>query len=170
MRAAAREGAVEPDAGPAHAFVLPGQVRVAAAPATFTTILGSCVTVCLFDRGAGVGGLNHFLLPGAPTRSADDPLRWAEPSCEALLAAVILAGARRKALEAKLFGGAHIAASEAPAHFRVGDRNVASALAWLARLQVPVVARAVGGAVGRKLVFEGHTGGAWVRELARVAD
>ncbi|MEC8196132.1 MAG: hypothetical protein VX228_07415, partial [Pseudomonadota bacterium] len=29
-----------------------------------TTILGSCVAACMWDETAGIGGMNHFLLPG----------------------------------------------------------------------------------------------------------
>lgn len=153
------------DPAPAEVYLLPGQARVAISPTRFTTILGSCVAVCLFDRRLGVGGLNHFLLPGAPERMVDDRLRWGEPAIEWLVASARESGARAGALEAKVFGGAHVAQMLAAPRDRIGDRNAATALGALERLGIPVVARAVGGVFGRKLVFESHTGSAFVREL-----
>ena len=41
-----------------------GEHYVTSDPAIMlTTILGSCVAMCLRDPLAGVGGMNHFLLP-----------------------------------------------------------------------------------------------------------
>lgn len=33
---------------------------------SFSTVLGSCVAVCLLDPLVGVAGMNHFMLPEAP--------------------------------------------------------------------------------------------------------
>ncbi len=49
----------------ASVYLHPGEVYVTGEPTRITTILGSCVSVCLFDARAGVAGLNHFLLPRA---------------------------------------------------------------------------------------------------------
>lgn len=159
-----RRASVEP--GPQQVFVLPGQVRVASMPTNFTTVLGSCVAVCLFDRETSIGGINHFLLPGGPGAAVDEPLRWGEPAIEALVAAVLRAGSRLAALEAKVFGGAQIAPAGVLPHQRIGERNIETAVSELARRRIPVVALAVGGASGRKVVFESHTGLVWMRELA----
>lgn len=150
---------------PAEVYLLPGQARVAISPTRFTTILGSCVAVCLVDRRLGIGGLNHFLLPGAPERPVAERLRWGGPAIEWLVSAVRESGARPDALEAKVFGGAHVAQGDAAPRDRIGDRNAASAFALLERLGIRVAARAVGGMYGRKLIFESHTGSAFIREL-----
>lgn len=150
---------------PAPVYLMPGQARVAQAPTRFTTVLGSCVAVCLFDRRLGIGGLNHFLLPGVPTGPVADPLHWGEPAVEWLVSAVIDLGARARTLEAKVFGGAHIGQTGGTPEDRIGARNGATALAVLDRLGVPVMAKALGGTYGRKLVFESHTGMAYLREL-----
>ncbi len=150
---------------PETVYLLPGEARVAMSPARLTTILGSCVAVCLFDRRLRIGGMNHFLLPGSPPARGDEPLRWGETSTEALVLDLLCAGATAPALEAKVFGGAHVAQSGAWPGVRIGDRNAETAFAVLARIGIPVAARAVGGAFGRRLVFEPHTGDAWVKEL-----
>ena len=40
-----------------------------------TTVLGSCVAACMRDPRAGVGGMNHFLLPGEDGRPVDHEAR-----------------------------------------------------------------------------------------------
>ena len=40
-----------------------GQYFSSAEPTRVTTILGSCVAVCLWDLELGAGGVCHFLLP-----------------------------------------------------------------------------------------------------------
>ena len=70
-----------------------------------TTILGSCVAACVRDPVAGVGGMNHFLLPG---EEGGEGLRYGVQSMELLVNALLRRGARRDRLEVKLFGGARL--------------------------------------------------------------
>ncbi len=44
--------------------VLPGEYYVSADDEAIVTVLGSCVAACIRDVRLGVGGLNHFMLPG----------------------------------------------------------------------------------------------------------
>lgn len=155
-------------AGLRSQYVLPGQVFAAAEPTRYVTVLGSCVAVCLYDSARGVGGLNHFLLPGNPANPDDrEPLRWGIPSIARLLDLVLASGARRGSLQAKVFGGAQITARNVPEQLRIGERNVETALAELRRLNIPVVNQSLGGAAGRKLIFDSHTGMAWAKVLGR---
>lgn len=149
-----------------NTYVLPGQLFVAVAPTRFVTVLGSCVSVCLYDSDRGIGGLNHFLLPGQPGGSQEEePQRWGVTAIAALVEALLDAGARRAFLQAKVFGGAQISAREVPAVLRIGDRNVETAMAELRRHRIPVMNQSLGGSAGRKLIFDSHTGMAWAKEL-----
>ncbi|MBW4057105.1 MAG: chemoreceptor glutamine deamidase CheD, partial [Proteobacteria bacterium] len=40
--------------------ILPGQYYATAENNVITTVLGSCVSVCLYDVVNGVGGMNHY--------------------------------------------------------------------------------------------------------------
>src|SRR4051812_24712906 len=86
------------------AYVYPGQLFVSASGVVASTILGTCVSVCLFDAAAGVGGLNHFMLPGSPRSSAPSP-RFGDVATQELLDEVRRVGAAVGRLQAKLFGG-----------------------------------------------------------------
>jgi chemotaxis protein CheD len=122
------------------------------------TLLGSCVSICLHDPVARVGGMNHFAIPGPASAAAWGPAtRFGAPALTALLEAMAAAGAHRAALQAKLFGGARLLAIGAPGA-DVGACNVAFARAALAELGIPVAAADVGGAQPRQLVFVSDSG------------
>ncbi|HEY1072308.1 chemotaxis protein CheD, partial [Brevundimonas sp.] len=70
-----------------------------------STVLGSCVAMCLRDPVAGVGGMNHFLLPEGAGAGTDAGRRYGAYAMELLINDVLKAGGRRDRLQAKLFGG-----------------------------------------------------------------
>jgi chemotaxis protein CheD len=141
-------------------YLAPGQLFASADAVQVRTILGSCVAVCLWDLEAGVGGLNHFLLPhGAPPSP-----RFGEHAVPQLLQRVLALGASRERLRAKLFGGACVLEA-LRAGSALGSRNVEVAREQLSAAAIPVVAEDTGGDLGRKLVFEVQTGSAWIRAI-----
>lgn len=148
--------------GRATVYLHAGQVTAARWPTAITTVLGSCVAVCLHDPVARTGGMNHFLLPlpVARERSA----RFGTIAVAALLDAVLAAGARRERLVAKVFGGARVLGSLRGTR-NLGEENVTLALRLLEDAAVPVLERDVLGELGRKLVFHTDDGSAWVRQL-----
>ena len=157
-------------AGVSMRYVLPAEVVSSSEPVRFVTILGSCVAICLFDLHAGIGGINHFLLPGAPREGEGNALRWSDAAIAELFSQVLGRGATSQRLEAKVFGGAQITTKTVSGGFRIGERNIASAMQALEARSVPVRASAVGGAHGRKLVFDMHTGQAWIKMLGANAS
>jgi chemotaxis protein CheD len=148
-------------APPAAVYLQPGEVHASGAPTVITTILGSCVAVCLFDLERGVGGMNHYLL-AQPVRR-ERSTRFGSVAIEALFARLAELGAPARGLRAKVFGGAAVLGSRSGR--TLGDDNVALAVATLEAHSVPIVAGDTGGTRGRKLVFHTHGGDAFVREL-----
>jgi chemotaxis protein CheD len=136
---------------------------VAAQATAITTVLGSCVSVCLFDREAQVGGMNHYLLPLQLERERNS--RFGSVAIEMLLSEVVSHGARRTRIEAKVFGGASMTGMSRTGHRPLGDENVRLALRLLESFAIPVVDGDVGGSRGRKLVFHTDEGTAWMRLL-----
>jgi chemotaxis protein CheD len=145
------------------AYLHPGQVVVSAEPVQVSTILGSCVAICLYDDRAGLGGLNHFVLPDLST--IEPSPRYAGPAFRELLTRLRALGARSAALQAKIFGGSDTLGFSAET--TIGARNVESARSLLALAGIPVVGEDVGGPVGRKLLFDTNGGAAWVRLLGQ---
>ncbi len=99
-------------AGSKRIHVVQGEYAISEDPSVMMgTILGSCVAACVRDPVAGVGGMNHFLLPGDKDGAAADgpnALRYGVQSMELLLNALYRKGARRERLQVKLFGGARV--------------------------------------------------------------
>jgi len=141
-------------------YVLQGEHQVSGAPdVVLSTILGSCVAVCLWDDVAGLGGMNHFLLPFGPKAAAATPERYGVHAMEILINALLKAGARRNRLQAKLFGGAQLSATLSD----IGQSNARFAKEFLATEDIPCLAESLGGTSARRVLFRPRTGN--VRQL-----
>ena len=147
--------------GMATLTVLQGQFRVSDDPrAVLTTILGSCVATCIWDPDSGVGGMNHFLLPGTEKNRSGN-LRYGVNSMELLINALLQQGAQRDNLHLKLFGGARMFGTEDG----IGRKNAEFAL-WYAETEgLQLVKQCLGGTCGRKVRFWPGSGHAQLKFL-----
>lgn len=144
-------------------YLQPGQLLACLEPTTVTTILGSCVSVCLHDRRHGRGAVNHFVLP----HGADDgeaSARFGPIAVPRLVDRMLSLGCARADVVAKLFGGAWILSAPREGN-HIGAQNVTVARQQLAAAGIPIVAEDVLGPRGRKLVFDTASGIALVRKL-----
>jgi len=134
-----------------------------------TTVLGSCVSACLRDPVARIGGMNHFLLPGDAERAQSrDAERYGVHLMELLVNGLMSRGAQRGRLEAKLFGGARTIFKSSD----VGEMNAAFAERFLRNEGIGVVGGSLGGSSGRRLEYWPVTGRArqiFIGEAAKVA-
>jgi len=128
-----------------------------------TTILGSCVSVCLWDRLTRVAGINHFMLPN-DFGEQSQTLRYANYSMTELLRQIAELGADRRRLEAKVFGGASVLAS-AQSGRDLGAKNVDVARERLRQERIKITAEDVGGMHGRKLVFRTWDGSVLLKQV-----
>jgi chemotaxis protein CheD len=128
------------------------------------TILGSCVAACVRDRVAGVGGMNHFLLPGDKESTGGGPqaLRYGVQSMELLLNALYRMGARRERLEVKLFGGARVIDGLSD----VGQQNALFAERFLQAEGISLMGGSLRGEQARRIQFWPVSGR--VRQMALV--
>lgn len=132
-------------------YLKQGELAIVSGEMKVFTILGSCIAVVLWDSGSGIGGVNHFLLPFWNNKGAPD-VRYGDIAITELHDKVILAGAVKRRLTAKIFGGASMLKFD-NAVFNVGQRNIDVAKQKLAELNVPIVLEAIGGNLGRKILF-----------------
>ena len=141
-------------------FLQPGHLLVCEKPAKITTILGSCVAVCMWDPTRGIGGMNHFMLPLPTTGAAGGP-RFGSVAMESLIAGLRAAGARLPFLRARVYGGSCMFANMNPAagkKVHLGTQNVNLALDFISRNGMELVDVQTGGSRGRKLVFDTQEG------------
>ena len=127
-----------------------------------STLLGSCVAVCLYDPLFKLGGMNHFLLPSKRASQGDesDVVLAGDYAMEVLVNAMLAKGARKDRLIAKAFGGGNIVSA---IRMAIGERNAEFATDWLEREGIPLVASDFGGPWSRKVVCVPRTGDAFCR-------
>lgn len=119
--------------------------------------VGSRVAVLLWDPVAEAGGLADAILPERAAGDDVAPAKFVDSATESLLRELATAGASYGDVEARIVGGASVVDfPDLPDD--VGQRNVRAARETLERLEVPIVAEAVGGDHGRTVVFDTATG------------
>jgi chemotaxis protein CheD len=144
-------------------YLHPGQLVAVRSPRSLTTILGSCVGVCLHDPTVRAGGLNHYLLPRA--RAGDGSTRFGDVAIRKLLREIERLGADRSRLVAKIFGGACVLDVWGEKTRTLGRANVEAAHETLHEFGIRIVEEDTGGVRGRRVFFEPHTGETSVRTL-----
>lgn len=145
-------------------YLHPGKVFASREGHAVTTILGSCVAVCLWEPSSRIGGINHFLLP---THGGDvaASTRFGDLAIQDLIEQLLALGCRRHNLRSKIFGGACVLEAFQVRENHLGQRNVEVAETCLRTADIPLVGRDVGGMRGRKLIFHTDDGAAWVKPL-----
>mgnify|MGYP001827286770 CR=1 FL=1 len=113
-----------------------------------STILGSCVAVCLWDSERRVGGMNHILVPEGSGPGACAVGHGAS-AMETLINALMKRGTRRSDVVAKVFGGASIVAGLSD----VGARNSAFVFDYLRVEGIRCTSQSVGGTLARHIRF-----------------
>lgn len=145
-------------------YLHPGQLLVSASPRAVSTILGSCVAVCLYDPRREVGGINHFLLPTHAGDARPSP-RFGDVAMRTLLEDVLSRGARREHLRAGVYGGACVLEAFRSGAGHLGERNAEVALEFLYAQRILVERDETGGTRGRKLVFHTDDGTTLVKTI-----
>ncbi len=127
-----------------------------AQPAEVTTILGSCVAVCLWDRYLGIGGINHYMLPTWNGMELASP-KYGNIAIERLTEKMLQLGCKKNNLVAKVFGGGEVI-TVTSSSMHIGERNIMVAEEMLQEQNIPIIGRSTGGKNGRKIIFNTHTG------------
>jgi chemotaxis protein CheD len=143
-------------------FLQPGHLVIADRPMEISTILGSCVAVCLWDAARRIGGMNHFMLPLAAGRSTSP--RFGDVAMAGLVDGVRAVGARLPFLQARVFGGACMF-TEMQSAAHLGKKNADLALEFLARNGIEIVQVDTGGNRGRKLTYRTDEGTACLKSI-----
>jgi len=138
-------------------YLYPSALFASARPHKVVTVLGSCVSVCLWDPFLRIGGINHYMLPLWNGEGLASP-KYGNIAIEKLIERMLYLGSRKANLQAKIFGGGEVIDVNISGRFRIGERNIAIAKELLEEHRIPIVAQSVGGKRGRKLMFLTSTG------------
>ena len=133
-----------------------------------TTILGSCIAACIWDGVAGVGGMNHFLLPGdgKHRQPGGDAMRFGVHAMELLVNGLLRRGAQKNRMQAKLFGGARMIKGLTD----IGELNATFAEKFLRDEGISLVGGSLRGEQGRRIQFSPGSGRALQSYIAQVVE
>ncbi|MBH0206620.1 MAG: chemoreceptor glutamine deamidase CheD [Nitrospira sp.] len=151
------------------ASILPGEFFVSAAPMVVYTVLGSCISACIRDPIAGVGGMNHFMLPEPKGRDGPawgEPTRYGSFAMESLINGILKRGGLRSRLEVKLFGAGKIYEGK----IDVGANNAAWVTHYLESEGLPVVKADLGDVFPRKVYYFTDSGRVLMKKIERLKN
>lgn len=134
-------------------IIHPGEYLATREDIIISTVLGSCIAVALHDPSTGMGGLNHFMLPGelhSRQFFAEESGRYGMYAMELLINDMLKNGARRDKLTAKVFGGGHVLSGGTG---NIPDSNITFAMEFLETERIPIISSDVGGTDARKVLF-----------------
>lgn len=150
------------------AKILPGEYYVTRHQEMVVTVLGSCVSACIRDRGLGIGGMNHFMLPvskeyhkGHGSWGVSASARYGNFAMEALINAILKQGGSRKNLEVKIFGGGKILTNMT----NIGRLNIAFVRDYIDTEGLRLTAEDVGDLYPRRVHYFPMSGKVWMKRL-----
>lgn len=140
-----------------------GDVVVSSEPAILETVLGSCVSICLWDEKSKTGGMNHFMLPDA-SENGNNPSCYGTESITRLIGDFLKIGGDSRFIKAKVFGGGRVI-KELTSGFEVGEQNIKIAKNILMKYNIPVINEFTGIDFGIKVVFYTATGKVFIKRI-----
>ena len=156
---------VDPAEGITTIKILPGEFYVTQENERIETVLCSCISACVRDPIAGVGGMNHFMLPVDKNSTRPTELssanRYGNYAMENLVNAILSLGGQRERLEFKLFGGGRIMSSMT----NIGWYNIGFAFDYIYTEGFKIVSQDIGDIYPRKVLYYPLSGRVRVRRL-----
>jgi chemotaxis receptor (MCP) glutamine deamidase CheD len=141
-----------------------GGVQASREPVVYDTVLGSCIAACLYDPVAGVGGMNHFMLPEGDNPDNPTSARYGVHAMELLIREVMRFGGDRRRFQAKIFGGGHVLNIRKTLD-GISRRNIEFVHRFLDTERIPVMGEDIGGFQARRVLFQPHNGLSYIRHL-----
>ena len=137
-------------------FIHVGEIYIGAKPTEISTVLGSCIAVCLYDNIQRIGGMNHYLVPLWNENGLQTP-RYGNISIPRLIEGMENIGCNLRNMEAKIFGGGNVIDVKSE-EMMVGRKNILIAKEILRDYKIPIKASDVGGEKGRRIMMRSDTG------------
>ena len=136
-------------------FIHVGEIYIGAKPTEISTVLGSCVAVCLYDNIQRIGGMNHYLVPLWNQNGLQSP-KYGNISIPRLIESMEAIGCHRANMEAKIFGGGNVI-DVSNEDMMVGRKNILIAKEVLREYRIPITASDVGSDKGRRIMMRSDT-------------
>lgn len=148
------------------AKILPGEYYVTRNEEMITTVLGSCISVCIYEQKTGIGAMNHFMLPqSSGNNDAEDLMsesfRYGDVAMERMINDLLRNGADKDSIVFKAFGGGQIIKQMTS----VGERNIKFLHKFMVMEGYKLTASDLGGPHPRKVNFFPKTGKVMMKKL-----
>lgn len=133
------------------------------------TVLGSCISIALFDMTIHLGGLNHFMLPKSAREEipSEDEGRFGNFAMELLINDLLKKGAKHENLRAKVFGGGNVLETSSSKMSLTGINNINFALTFLETEHIPILVNDTGGIFPRKIYFHPQTSKVYLKRIQK---
>jgi chemotaxis protein CheD len=141
-----------------------GGVHASREPILLDTVLGSCISACLYDPVSGVGGMNHFMLPEGADPDNPTSARYGVNAMELLISEIMKLGGNRKRFQAKVFGGGHVLKIRKTLD-GIPQQNINFVHRFLNAEQIPVMSEDIGGYQARRVLFNTQTNKVYLKRL-----
>ena len=140
-------------------YLQPGEIFVTNQGTTITTVLGSCVGVCMWDEVKRIGGMNHVVIP-RPLQGEEPSSKYANVGTFVLYDMMLKEGAKHHNIKCYVYGGASQLGSNGftQKDLNVGPLNIEITFNVLEHLKLKIVGQNVAGEKGRKLKMETKEG------------
>ncbi|WP_407425002.1 chemotaxis protein CheD [Treponema sp.] len=149
--------------------IYPGEYYASSGPEMISTVLGSCISIALYDDENKIGGINHFML--AKDTSIDNAQgevlmgKFGEYAIDLLIKDLVAKGAILENLSAKVFGGSNVFNQNENNGAQVGATNIKFAFDYLKQLKIPVTKSNTGGNLPRKIFFDPETSKVYMKYI-----
>lgn len=154
-------------------YLLPGEAKFAKKRTQIATLFGSCVGVCLYDKKNRWGGVNHYMLPYEEDGTLDRG-KYGDFAIDALIHVALRLGSDKRDLVATVVGGGnvvgHLGALQKLQGMNIGERNIEVAIKLLAKHQISIIRRDVGGVQGRKIKMDTETNEILITKIQGSSD
>jgi chemotaxis protein CheD len=149
--------------------ILPGEFYASSKSEIIYTILGSCISVALFDSKLKIGGMNHFMLPGSEKNNGifykNQSGRYGINAMELLINSMLKLGAMKSRFTAKVFGGSNVLQVKDKEVTNIAKKNIEFVLKFLKLEKIPVLSFDTGGLKTRRIIFFTGTGKIYQQKL-----
>ncbi len=160
----------------ANVYLKPGEIFISDKPVVVKTVLGSCISVTMFNSRLRIGAICHGMLPECDEMNGcncdgDEGVRYVDCSIRNMLEKLHSFGILNNEIEVKMFGGADMFKTirGKPNPMNVGEQNIKAAFKIMGDSNLRLAASDIGGPSGRALMFIPNTGEVFLKKLRRNA-
>jgi chemotaxis protein CheD len=155
-------------------FLKAGEMHITAQPKLVVTLLGSCLSITMFNRRTKLGGICHSILPRCERRTqcvedCQEAFKYVDCSILKMVRLFERHKVKRNEIEVKCFGGSKMFSrhSQVPGSISIGNQNIQTAKRIILSEGLSILAIDVGGLQGRKIFFYTDTGEVYLKRLLK---